>query len=61
MKIVVSVNVSPNYISLLIVTSLFCNLNRLSVAFVFNIDEHCLQEYLKMSRISNALKDYTSL
>ena len=55
MKIVVSVNGSQNYISLLIVSSLSCNFNRFSMPFVFIVHEHRLQEYLEMSRVSNAL------
>ena len=56
MKIVVSVNVSPNYISFIDCrSSLSCNFNRLSAAFVFIVHEHGLKEYLKMSRVSNAL------
>ena len=39
----------------LIVSSLSCNFNRLSVPFVFIVHEHRLQEYSKMSRVSNAL------
>ena len=40
---------------LLIVSSVSCNFNRLSVLFVFIVDEHRLQEYSKMPRVSNAL------
>ena len=39
----------------LIVSSLSCNFNRLSVPFVFIVHDHRLQEYSKMSRVSNAL------
>ena len=55
MKIVVSVNVLRIIFLLLIVSSLSCNFNRLSVVFVFTVHEHRLQEYLEMSRVSNAL------
>ena len=40
---------------LLIVSSLFCNFNRLSVPFVFILHEHRLQEYSKMSRVQNVV------
>ena len=60
MKIAVSVYVSPNYILLLIDTSLFCNFNRFAVCFQ-SVSEHPLQEVLKMPRVSNAFEDSTSI
>ena len=46
---------------LLIVSSLSCNFNGLTVPFVFIVHDYRLQEYSKMLRVSNALQDYTSL
>ena len=44
---------------LLIVSSLSCNFNRLSVVFVFIVHERRLQEYLEMLRVSNALERFS--
>ena len=42
----------------IIVSSLSFNFNRFSVPFVFVVREHRLQEYSKLSRVSNALHRY---
>ena len=59
MEIFVSVNVLPNYISFLIVSSLSCNFNRLSVPFIFIVHEHRLQEYSKsFKNVVRIIKQY---
>ena len=60
MEIVVSVNVLPNYISLLIVGSLKSAIF-IDFAIVFSRSLTSLAGVLKMPNVSNAFEDYTSL
>ena len=55
MQIVVSVYVSPNYISFLIVSSFSCNFNRSAVGFQ-SFSEHCFREYSKCRAYQTLLK-----
>ena len=56
MKNVVAVYVSPNYILLLIVGSLFCNFNRCAVCFE-SFSEHRLQEFSKCRALNHQIKN----
>ena len=55
MQIVVSVYVSPNCISFLIVSSFSCNFNRSAVCFQ-SFSEHCFREYSKCRAYQTLLK-----
>ena len=46
---------------LLIVSSLYCNFNRCAVCFQSAVQWTSLTGVLKMPRVSNAFKDYTSI
>ena len=56
MKIVVSVNVSPNYICFFIVCSLSCIFNRFAACFQGYMNMHRMQEYSKYRAYQTLLK-----